>query len=364
MKYAKIPKTNKKISKIGFGTRQLKIEKKDDELKKLIETSLDLGINFFCTSSNYQQGKVEAKLGELLYGIRDDIIVTTSGGVTHQDGKILIDSSRATLEKSIQQSLKNLKTDYLDHYEIHFHDPLTPLEETLSYLSDLLENDVIKSVGTSCFYSEILRKWEALIPTNLVQVPLNPIQKTAYESVLRTCHQLDIGILTYSPYFGGFLTKKLTEFPRDLNKMFFAPDNWQKRIFKLTHNLAELSKETGKTISQLILSWILTHEDLTSVLVGTNSSDHLIENESVLDHPISSSLIERIDETINSLFDQKQTDNFRSKPKFEATVESIRINPDGKFVAIFESGLKIIVPRYYKGGTKLYLDIETGKIIN
>ena len=364
MKYAKIPKTNKKISKIGFGTRQLKIEKNNDELKKLIETSLDLGINFFCTSSNYQKGKVEAKLGELLCGIRDDVIVATSGGVSHQDGKILIDSSRAGLEKSIQQSLKNLKTDYLDHYEIHFHDPLTPLEETLSYLLDLLENDVIKSVGTSCFYSEILRKWETLIPTNLVQVPLNPIQKTAYKSVLRTCQQLDIGIVTYSPYFGGLLTKKLTEFPGDLNKMFLAPENWQKRVLKLTHDLAELSQETDKTISQLILAWILAHKELTNVLVGTNSTGHLIENESVVDHPISSLIIERIDETINSLFDQKQTDNFRGKPKFEATVDSIRINPDGNFVAIFESGLKMVVPRQYKSGTKLYLDIETGKIIN
>lgn len=363
LKYAKIPKTNKKISKIGFGTRQLKLNAKTNDLRKLIDTAIDLGINFFCTSSNYQEGKVEAKLGQLLSGIREKVMIATSGGVSHRDGRIIIDSSCAALEKGIQRSLKNLKTDYLDHFEIHFHDPLTPLEESLSYLSDLLENDIIKSVGTSCFYTDILRKWDELISTSLVQVPLNPIQRRAYKLVLGTCQQLKIGILTYSPLLSGFLAKKLNEFPSYLNKMFYSPDCWQNSVIKLTHNLAELSQETNKTISQLILNWILTHEELTSVLVGTNNINHLIENVYVVDHPISSILLERIDKIINSQIDLIQTNNNRDKPRFEAIVESISTIPEGKYVATCESGLKLNVTRQYKVGTKLYLDIETGKII-
>ena len=358
-----MPKTNKKISKIGFGTRQLKIKEQDNELRELIDASLDLGINFFCTSSNYQKGKVEAKLGELLSGFRDDVIVATSGGVSYRDGRIIIDSSRTALEKSIQQSLKNLKTDYLDHFVIHFYDPLTPLEESLSYLQDLLESDVIKSVGTSNFRSDILRKWEKLIPTSLVQVPLNPVQRRAYESVLGTCQQLNIGILTYTPFFGGLLTKKLNELPSDFTKLFVAPDKWQNSIVELTYNLGELGQEINQTITQLILSWILAHEELTSVLVGTNDIDHLIANALVVDYPLSSSFIERIDKTINSQFDLRQTDDLENKPRFEAIVESIVTNSDGKFIAIFESGLKLIVPRQFEVGSKLYLDIETGELI-
>lgn len=363
LKYTKIPKTNKKISKIGFGTRQLKLNANSDYLRRLIDTSIDLGINFFCTSSNYQEGKVEAKLGQLLSGVRDEVMVATSGGVSHRDGKIIVDSSPVALEKGIQQSLKNLKIDYLDHFEIHFHDPLTPLEESLSYLSDLLENDIIKSVGTSSFHTDILKKWEELIPTSLVQVPLNPMQTKAYNSVLGTCQQLNIGILTYSPLLGGFLAKKLNQFPSYLNKMFYSPDNWQNSVIQLTHNLAELSQETNKTISQLILNWILTHEELTSVLVGTNSIDHLIENGLIVDHPISSLLVERIDKIINSQIELLQTNNIRDKPRFETIVESISTNPEGDYVATFESGLKISVPRQYKVGAKLYLDIETGEVI-
>ncbi|MFX1286013.1 MAG: aldo/keto reductase [Promethearchaeota archaeon] len=363
MKYSKIPKTSKKISKIGFGSRQLKLIGKEDGLKKLIDTALDLGINFFCTSSNYQEGKVEAKLGQLLSGIRDEVIVATSGGVSHRDGKIIVDSSPVALEKGIQQSLKNLKTDYLDHFEIHLYDPITPLEESLSYLSDLLENGTIKSVGTSCFYTDILRKWQKLIPTSLVQVPLNPIQRKVYDSVIGTCQELDIGIIAYSPLFSGFLAKKLNEFPSNLNKLFDAPDSWQNCLMKLTHKLAELSKETKITISQLILNWILAHEELTCVLVGTNDIDHLRENVSVVDNPISDSLVKRINKTINTEVNLSQIDNIDNRPKLEAIIESISTNYNGKLVANFESGLRIMVPQQFKVGTKLYLDIETGELI-
>ncbi|MFX0093870.1 MAG: aldo/keto reductase, partial [Candidatus Hodarchaeota archaeon] len=222
-----------------------------------------------------------------------------------------------------------------------------------------MESDIIKSVGTSSFQPEVLREWEEHIPTSLVQLPLNPMQQKAYQLARTTCQELDIGLITYSPFFMGIFWSN----PEDLesiDKRINAPSKWKNCLISLNQDLKEQSQTIGIEISGLILNWILWHKDVTGVLVGTNNIDHLKQNTSVFDQSVNTREVKQIDECMRRHYEKIQSEN---RPGFEVTVESMKKNSQGKHIAISDFGLILSVLRFYPSGTKLYLDIETAEVL-
>ncbi|MFX1255831.1 MAG: aldo/keto reductase [Promethearchaeota archaeon] len=362
MKYERIPKTDIKVSKIGFGTRTLNTRPESLEYsQKLIDSAIDLGINFFVTTAHYSNGQIEERLGHLLSGIRDKVVVSTSGGISHKNGKIIVDSSRQALEKSIQTSLNRLQTDYLDHFEIHIYDPFTPLEETLGFLREYMDSDIIRSVGTSSFQPEILKRWEEHLPTSLVQLPLNPMQQKAYQLALPACQEFEIGLTIYGAFFMGLFCSSINKTPETIDQRINAPTEWTKCLINLNQALTEQSQETGLRMSELILNWVLSHDCITSVLVGTNNIDHLKENVSVFESPASLSTIEETAKIIRSNYERLYP---KILPKFEQVVKTIKKISPNNYAIISDLGIKVSVPRFYPPGTKLYFDIETAEVLD
>lgn len=367
MKYEKIPGTSIEISKIGFGTRTLDLNSYNKG-KTIVNAAFDAGINFFVTSSNYQSGKIEQRLGKILTDleIRDQVVISTSGGVTHNNGKYVIDSSPSALKRSIEASLKHLGTDYIDHYEIHTYDPMTPIGDTISFLLEYIEAGTIKSIGTSSFQPEIVKQWSKYLIPILVQLPLNPMQRRAYHLSwpMYNDTKLNIGLVPYTPFFFGLLGQFLKEMPKSLLEGINTPDTWLQSFMNLSRDFKKLSNELDLSFSELVLKWVLSHKGITSLLIGTNNVDHLIQNVNASESTFSRSILKSLEKMVNSHTTDFQLKNNGNRPVFEQQIKSVQTNSDGKLVAICDSGLKFIIPNSYPTGSIISLDIETAEVVS
>lgn len=365
MEYTKIPKTDIQISRIGFGTRTLDLN--SPFKSQLINTAIDLGINFFCTTAHYQNGAIEREIGKLVNPIREDIVLATSGGVTHDESGINVSSRPDALEKSLKSSLTNLQTDYIDHYEIHFYDPFADISQTGSFLSEYLESNIIKSVGVSNFPLNTLKEWEAKIPISLVQIPLNPIQMRSYNLFLPFCQEKNLKLLTYSPFFSGILSKPFSTLPSAYQSpSIIFPEVWidkVKKIFPIFKQKLEELNYPEINIPRLILQWILSKNCVAGLLMGTNDINHLEDNATLFNDPFPKNLIYKIDSIINENIQEIIPLSVNSRPYLRESVINIKEYGKDEKIAITSSGLSFKLPKTVERLNNLMIDIETGEIL-
>lgn len=260
------------------------------EAKRLIDVCLAHGLNLFDTADIYSDGLAEEVLGQAIAGRREQVLISTKATFPLGDGPNDLGSSRMHLLKSIDQQLKRLKTDYIDLYQMHGFDPLTPVEEVLRTLEQLIQSGKVRYIGCSNFSGWHLMKSLA----TSTQLGLNRyVAHQAYYSLVGRDfeHELmplgldqGVGTLVWSPLGWGRLTGKirrgqpLPAVSRLNRAQEEGPQIDDEYLYDVVDVLVELAEETGKTVPQIALNWLLQKPTVASVIIGARNEEQLSQN--------------------------------------------------------------------------------------
>ena len=286
-------------------------------VNEMVARSLDAGINFFDTADVYSYGQSEAVLGQSLKDgkvQRDRIIVATkvrsamSEGATAGTGDVNnVGLSRQHIFSSVEDSLRRLQTDYIDLYQVHGWDVLTPIEETLRALDDLVRQGKVRYIGCSNWAARHLIKalvlaeahdWAGFVS---LQAYYSLVGRDLEHELLPLCREENIGVLPWSPLSGGFLSGKYTrdnpnpEGARRSNFQFPPID--EARGFDAIEALEKIAKEKNVTVAQVALAWLLAQSGVTSVIIGANKMTQLEDNLKAAELELSIAEIETLSVT-------------------------------------------------------------------
>jgi aryl-alcohol dehydrogenase-like predicted oxidoreductase len=300
MHYRKLGKTGLEVSVIGFGCNQLGSDKngyKDFTLAKdAVFLAIDKGINFFDTADVYGDKKSEEWLGRILDAERSKVIISTKAGLTGDGGR---NGHPDHLRNSLENSLKKLKTDYVDIIYLHRPDPKIPIMESIGAIDKLIQEGKARFGGVSQLNISNLETVKNSQTISCVQYCLNFFSFQTIYSVKSIIVDKQYGLSTFSPLASGWILKKkylsLTK-----SKFPFLKPNYYRPEFPLYKLIIELVRECKTSIHQLALNWILSHQDVHSVIVGTSSCKQLQESIDAINLPIPLELIEKVNSIVKS----------------------------------------------------------------
>jgi aryl-alcohol dehydrogenase-like predicted oxidoreductase len=313
MEHRPFGQTGLDVSAIGFGCWEVGGgygEVDEDAFARAVDRALDLGINCFDTAEGYGMGASERALGKALAGRRDEAIVVTKFGMNYRDKPNLRDSSRERVVSSIDKSLANLGTDWVDVYMVHWPDRETPFAETMGALDDIVRTGKVRYVGLSNFkLSEI----EACMTTrrvDVVQYGFNMFDRRMQRDVLPYCAENGIGFMAYGSLAFGLLTGTFSE---DMDfgkgdwrarqgkmgsiKMFeslFGPESFPRNI-RAVEELKDIAARYERSLPQLALRWALSHPAISTALVGCRNEAELEDNAGAVGWSITDDDLDEID---------------------------------------------------------------------
>ncbi len=278
-----------------------------DSAQKLVDKAIDGGINYFDTADVYSYGKSEEILGNTLHDKkRDNIVIATKvrGRMSNEINDVGL--SRRHIISSCENSLKRLKTDYIDHYIVHSFDPFTPLEETLRALNDLVRQGKVRYLGCSNFYAWQLMKALAISEKlNLekfitLQAFYSLISRDVETELIPLLEDQGMSITPWSPLGAGFLSGKYkkgdhsAEGRRNREEYNFIQID-EEKAFGILDKVTEIAQKHDATPAQISLSYLLHKKPVASVIIGTNKESQLEENLKAVDIKLSSDEIEILD---------------------------------------------------------------------
>ncbi|WP_232631290.1 aldo/keto reductase [Methylobacterium sp. Leaf118] len=277
------------------------------EASRLIDICLEAGVNFFDTADIYSGGHSETILGEAIKGRRDRLLISTKATFRTGDGPNAVGSSRHHLIRSCEASLKRLGTDHIDVYFMHGFDALTPVEETLRALDDLTRSGKIGYIGASNFSGWQLMK--ALATSERDGLARYVVYQGYYSLVGRHYEWelmplgLDqgVGLMVWSPLGWGRLTGKIRRGQAAASGRIAAggaeggpsvPDDY---LYGVVDALDAVAQETGKTVSQVALNWLLTRPTVCNIVVGARNEEQLRQNLGAVGWTLTPDQIARLD---------------------------------------------------------------------
>lgn len=257
---------------------------------RLVDICLDAGLTMFDTADIYSAGESETILGGAIKGRRDKVLISTKATFRFSEQPNDVGSSRFHLIKSVEASLKRLGTDYIDLFQLHGFDARTPIEETLSTLDDLVRAGKIRYLGVSNFSGWHLMK--SLAVADRYGYPRYVANQTYYSLIGRDYEWelmplgLDqgVGAVVWSPLGWGRLTGKIRRgAPLPATSRLHAtgdvgPQVSDEHLFKVVDALDEIAAETGKTVPQIALNWLLQRPTVSTVIVGARNEEQLRQN--------------------------------------------------------------------------------------
>jgi aryl-alcohol dehydrogenase-like predicted oxidoreductase len=260
------------------------------EARRLIDICFDAGVTMFDTADIYSRGASEAVLGEALKGKRDKALISTKATFRFDDDPNGVGSSRFHLIQAVDASLKRLQTDYIDLFQLHGFDAKTPIPEVLSTLDDLVRAGKIRYIGVSNFSGWHLMK--SLDIADRYGYPRYVANQTYYSLVGRDYEwelmplgvDQGVGAVVWSPLGWGRLTGKLKrgqplpETSRLHKTADMGPPVPQEYLFRVLDALDEVAAETGKTVPQIALNWLLQRPTVATVLIGARDEEQLRQN--------------------------------------------------------------------------------------
>ena len=317
MKYNLLGNTGLKVSELCLGTMtfggkgmfsaigNLGQEPADELLKR----SIDAGINFIDTANVYSEGLSEEITGQAIHNLgihRYDIILATKVRGEMGKGPNDMGLTRKHIMQQVEESLKRLKTDYIDLYQIHSTDPLTPIEETLSALDDLVKSGKVRYIGASNMAAWQLTQALAYSTFHRMAkfVSLQAYYTIAGRDLERELIPLlqnqKTGLLVWSPLAGGLLSGKYSRDEQNKEggrraSFDFPPVN-RERAFDIIDALKPMAEEKGASVAQLALAWLLHQPAVTSVIIGANKMEQLEDNLKAIDVQFTTEELQKLDE--------------------------------------------------------------------
>jgi aryl-alcohol dehydrogenase-like predicted oxidoreductase len=260
------------------------------QARRLIDISLDAGVNFFDTADVYSDGASESILGEALRGRRDRVVLSSKTGLRLGDGPNDAGTSRQRLLTAVDASLRRLGTGYLDLLQLHAFDAMTPVEETLSTLDDLVRAGKLRYLGVSNFSGWQLMKSLGVADRNGWT---RYVANQTYYSLIGRDYEWElmplgldqgVGAVVWSPLGWGRLTGKirrgqpLPQTSRLHDTADIGPPVDSERLFRVIDVLEEIAGETGKGIPQVAINWLLHRPTVSTVLIGARNEEQLKQN--------------------------------------------------------------------------------------
>lgn len=260
------------------------------EASRLIDICLERGVNFFDTANVYSQGMSEEILGQALKGKRNQVIVSTKGTYTMGEGVNERGSSRFHITNAINDSLKRLKTDYVDIYFMHGFDSNTPIEETLRTLDGLVSSGKVRYIGCSNFAAWQLMKSLSVSEKHhfekyvIYQGYYSLIGRDYEQELMPLIKDQGMGLMVWSPLGWGRLTGKIrrnqpiADGRIQSGGAIGSPPVDDEVLYTLVDVLEQIANETDKTISQVAINWLAQQDTVSNIVIGARNEQQLIEN--------------------------------------------------------------------------------------
>ncbi|MCA9705156.1 MAG: aldo/keto reductase [Myxococcales bacterium] len=287
MEYVFLGRTGLRVSRLGLGTMSFGGADVDERLAAaMFERCRDAGINLFDCADVYNQGRAEQILGQLVAGVRDEVVLTTKAYFPTGPGPNDRGTSRYHLRRAVEASLRRLGTDYVDLLFLHRMDDRTPLEETLREVEHLVAQGKVLYPAVSNFAA-----WQTAralgvaerhgwAPVCCVQPMYNLLKRQAESEILPLCVAEGLGCLTYSPLAGGLLTGKYGVERRPAQGRIVDDPMYQVRYgapsnFEIAERFAALAREHGHAPAALAIAWVAAHPGVTAPLLGARTMEQL-----------------------------------------------------------------------------------------
>jgi len=262
------------------------------EATQLVDISLDAGLNMFDTADGYSNGAAEEILGKAIHGRRNRVIISTKAGFRTGEEPNAVGSLRQHLLEAVEGSLRRLQTDYIDLFQIHTFDAMTPAEETLATLDELVRSGKIRYIGCSNFSGWHLMKSLAVSDRYGYS---RYVAHQAYYSLVGRDYEWElmplgmeegVGAVVWSPLGWGRLTGKLRRGapPPAVSRLQSqavvdkGPVIADEYLYRVVDAIDEVSNETGKSVSQIALNWLLQRPTVANVIIGARNEEQLRQN--------------------------------------------------------------------------------------
>jgi aryl-alcohol dehydrogenase-like predicted oxidoreductase len=279
------------------------------EATRLVDVCLDAGLSMFDSADVYSGGLAEEILGKAIAGRRDRVLISTKASFRHGDGPNDVGSSRFHLIRAVDASLRRLGTDYIDLFQLHGFDALTPVEEVIGTLDDLVRAGKIRYIGASNFSGWHLMKSLAVSEKyGLTRY----VAHQAYYSLVSREYEWElmplgldqkVGAVVWSPLGWARLTGKIRrgqprpEISRlqDRRNVEAGPDVSDDHLYAIVDVLDALAADTGKTVPQIALNWLLRRPTVSTLVIGARNEDQLRQNLGAVGWHLTSEQVARLD---------------------------------------------------------------------
>ena len=306
MQYQEFGKTGLRVSKLCLGTWGIGgagwDNYSDESRMDAIKAALECGINFIDTAPAYNAGKAECYVGETLSKLkkRREVVISTKCGNKFVDGKYLRCGSKESILKQCDESLKNLKTDYIDIYLVHWPDPDVELEETIDAVSTLKKEGKILHAGVSNFSKEQIEEAQKYCKIEASQ-PQYSLADRKDEKLIRWAYEQGLGIMTYGTLGGGILTgnyRKLRTFEQTDSRNRFYPyfkEPLFSKAMELLTIMDQIAEERNVSLAQIAEKWVIQKRFVSSCIIGAQSRARVEENCRNLQWELTDNEIRRLE---------------------------------------------------------------------
>ena len=288
------------VSVVGLGGNNFGWRIDAKASAKVVEAAIASGISFFDTADRYGNGSSEEFLGRALEGRRDQVIIATKFGM--EMGKDQRGASPQYVRQAIEASLRRLRTDRVDLYQLHQPDPKTPIADTLGALDELVRGGKVREIGCSNFSVEQIREAaKAAKGARFVSVQneFSLFHREPGKGVLQECEKQGMAFLPYFPLANGLLTGKyrLGKKPPEGSRAAegFGPKIFTKTNLEIVDALIEFAETRNHTILELAFAWLLSHKPVASVIAGASKPEQVRANAKSASWQLSSDDLREID---------------------------------------------------------------------
>jgi len=304
-----IPGTQLRVSRVALGTWPMGGwmwgGADARESVATIGSALDRGINLIDTAPVYGFGVSEEIVGKALghSGLRSRALIATKVGLEWRDGKVYRNATRRRIVQEIDDSLRRLRTDYIDIYQVHWPDPLTPVEETADAMRALHEQGKIRAIGVSNFSVEQMQRFRSVAPLHVLQAPYNLFERSIEPEILLYCRRNNIATLGYGALCRGLLSGRMridTKFEGDDLRRIdpkFQPPRFAQYLAAV-QQLDQLAREFQRRVIHLAVRWMLD-QGISVALWGARRPDQLAEAQGVAGWSLDEATRAKIDRILS-----------------------------------------------------------------
>jgi aryl-alcohol dehydrogenase-like predicted oxidoreductase len=316
VKYRQLGSSGLRISAIGLGCNPFGNEVDERTAQAIVDRAMALGVTYFDTADSYYDGRSEEFLGKTLAGKRHDVLIATKVGNRTGPGPNDSGASRQHILEACEASLRRLRTDYIDVYQIHSPDRDTPIAETLEALNDLIRQGKVRYIGCSNYFEwEVVEaEWAArsrgLTSFMSCQDHYNLLYRDVEKRMVPLCIKYRLGLIPYLPLAGAMLSGAYRRDvpPRPGSRGAIRPTftAWASdRNWTVQEGLADFAQSRGWSLPQLSVAWLLTRPMVPTVIAGADRPEHIQDNVGAIDVTFTHADLAEIDRL--TLVDEDRT---------------------------------------------------------